>query len=168
MITSRFPLFSLISGSDSGRRVSVTEASDSGETLMAGVNNSELEQRQTASVVPLSFPVALQLLLRGYTAWIWGWGGGGAAEGEEGAATCCFSLFCLADLTSSYSCTVTEKHRRACETAAYRVFFWRKGWILTCVCSFRYGRAEPECSALPGWSDHYAHVHNHDALQPES
>lgn len=89
--------------------MSPTEASDSGETLMAAVNNSVLEQRQTASVVPLSFPVALQLLLRGYTTWIWGaggGGGGGCAEGEK-RATCCFSLFRLPVFTSSSSCTVT-------------------------------------------------------------
>lgn len=108
MITFRFPLVSVISGSDCSSLVSATEASDSGETLMAAVNNSVLEQRQTASVVPLSFPVALQLLLRGYTTWIWGPGvAAGGAQREEKRATCCFSLFCLPVFTSSYSCTVT-------------------------------------------------------------
>lgn len=80
--------------------MSVTEASDSGETLMAAVNNSVLEQRQTASVVPLSFPVALQLLLRGYTTWIWGLGvavGGAQREKKEQLAVshCFVSLFSL-------------------------------------------------------------------------
>lgn len=37
-----------------------------------------------------------------------------------------------------------------------------------CVCSFRFGCAEPESSTLSGWCHHHAHVHNHDALQPES
>lgn len=105
MITFRFPLVSVISGSDCSSLVSVTEASDSGETLMAAVNNSVLEQRQTASVVPLSFPVALQLLLRGYTTWIWGLGVavGGVRRGRKKSnllfltvLSPCFHFFCTA------------------------------------------------------------------------
>lgn len=61
-----------------------------------------------------------------------------------------------------------EKHRRVCKTVTYLPSFWRQERILMCVCSFRSGCAELECSALPGWSNHDAHIHNHDALQPES
>lgn len=47
----------------------------------------------------------------------------------------------------------------------------RQGWfwsiLLACVCFLRYGSLEHECSTLPGWSHHHAHLHYHDALHSE-
>uniref|UniRef100_A0A8D3E862 Major facilitator superfamily domain-containing protein 3 n=1 Tax=Scophthalmus maximus TaxID=52904 RepID=A0A8D3E862_SCOMX len=35
------------------------------------------------------------------------------------------------------------------------------------LAQFRYGYPQHECSTLPGWSHHHAHLHDHDALHSE-
>ena len=160
MITFHFPLFSLIRGS----RVSGTKASYSGELWWLEwiiQRWAETDSLCGSSVVPCCSATSPRRIHR---LWL-GAEGGGAAEGETSAATCCFSLFCLL-LSLLLTAVATQKSADECEKQW--LIFRLPDWILMCLCSSRFGCAQLESSTLPGWSNHYAHIHNHDALQPES